>query len=115
MRFIKTIFFLLFVAGSGCVHVRDSPHITGVVYDMGTLQPIAGARLYYDRHPKRVIHTFSDGTFDFPPIFKWSPALPIDRPFHQYLIVEAQGYESSERRCDAWHDRTNELFLLKRN
>ena len=83
--------------------------------DAQTRRPIAGATLHYERYPKRIVHTYEDGQFDFPAIYTWQlvPLAPYDRFYRQRLIAEAGGYDSAQKDFGLWGVVTNQTFLLR--
>jgi hypothetical protein len=104
---------------SGCIPFRwrDTPHVTGSVFDSTTSLPIVGARLDYADFPKYTVYTDSAGRFDFLAIHHWSfiVLLPIDRlPPHSVLCVEAAGYATTNATFFGWYNRTNKAFQMVR-
>src|SRR4051794_41045470 len=114
---VRAILFAVLTGCSGCIpwHLQETPHVTGGVLDAQTQQPLVGARLYYERYPKHVVETSTDGQFDFPAISTWQlvPLGPYDRFYSQHLIAEASGYESAQRDFGLWGEATNQIFLLR--
>ena len=109
--------FALALICSGCLpmHWHDTPHLSGLVIDAATTQPIAGARLQYYKYPQHEVYTGADGRFDFPSLSHWGfiVLLPFDRlPPYSVLTVQASGYVATNKPYFAWPDHTNEVFHL---
>jgi hypothetical protein len=114
---IRIILLIINGAGSGCVpeHLQQSAHVSGAVYDVANRKSLAGASLYFQDYPKQIVHTSTDGKFDFPPIYKWRMVslLPWDPFGRRYLVAAAVGYESEFLSCHERGVETNQIFLMK--
>ena len=87
---------LMAVVLCGCVPypLQTTPQVTGRVADATTKQPVAGARIQYEKYPELDATTDADGRFDFASTSKWRmvPLGPLDRP-DPNVRIEAPGYQ----------------------
>jgi hypothetical protein len=122
---IQVFLFALIAVCTGCIPIRvpESPQVYGSVFDAANRKPIAGASLYYQEYPKKIIHTSADGRFEFPPVHGWSYIpllLPVDMFANSHLFVQATGYEPEvldykhTGLSGSWGIQMNQIFLLKR-
>jgi len=116
MPLVRTAALLPILMCSGCIpyHLQETPTVTGSVMDAATRQPIAGAKLHYEKYPDRVVLTSNDGVFAFPAIRKWQlvPLGPYDRFDKLHLRVDAVGYRTGEVELPPWGDSILHVFYL---
>jgi hypothetical protein len=102
---------------SGCApfYLQDTPHVSGTVFSDTTKQPIADARLHYERYPRKFVQTSGDGQFDFPSLYHWHimPLAPTDRFDREKLLIAATNYAPQSLYFGHWGDCTNTTIYLK--
>jgi|SRR5665647_3978102 len=117
MTRLRFIYFLVGLLCSGCApfHLQDTPHVSGTVFSDTTKQPIADARLHYERYPQKFVQTSGDGQFDFPPLYHWHimPLAPTDRFDREKLLITATNYAPQSLYFGHWGDCTNTTIYLK--
>jgi hypothetical protein len=98
---------------SGCLVWRyaETPPVSGVVVDARSKLPVAGARAVIVERPEVMAPTDGAGRFALPGTYRWvfCPILPGDYWPGGTLLVEAEGYGSSERAVCAFGDGRVEL------
>jgi len=106
------------VFGLGCIpyHIQETPRVTGRVLNAVDQTPVGGAKLQYTTFPKESVIASADGTFDFPPIYKWELAfiMPGDPLYRLHLLVEAPGYHLGQLTFGPGSlDQTNQTVFLR--
>ncbi len=85
---------------TGCIPMRMAvgKRIDGVVVDVETRAPIAGAHVMYQRRSGTIVMTDSQGEFTLERqvVTFWHPLLPVDYfgLYHHPVLVCAPGYKS---------------------
>ena len=111
-----TLGMLIMLGLSGCIpyHLQETPRVTGVVASSTGKTPVAHAKLHYTTFPSVIVTTSTNGTFDFPPIYRWELVLVgEDRLYMLHLRAEASGYKSEELQFQVGgYDLTNQVIYL---
>jgi hypothetical protein len=97
LRFVLVFITCFFLVGCIPYHYTFTPRAFGRVIDSATGAPIAGATIYFEKHPEARTMTDSGGEFDLPQKkgWIWVPLGPFDAaPPGGVLVIEAKGYDT---------------------